>query len=420
MLPDTLLLEGRKVTADISAATTACVETWSMDAADTFTVDLDDTFRTLLASSVLRRRTRLDLDGLAYELVGVVKGGDAVSLTFEDADVARLRSQSGRLTVAGLTRTEFAKRLTRQVPGLEFRGEPGSTRKLRLTKGTSDGDEDAWEALQRLAAERQWRCFVHRHVLWFGSDAWLHKQRDVVALSESTEGVEAVDFTYDVGVRDWRDDTQRAADATVVAHAGRWSLPPGTPVRLTDPWVTEGIWLVAERTRTPSDKLTTLVLTRRQPELPEPKVDVSDADSGSLGGGASVGGGAPSPQGYIWPVSGTISAGGQFGASRDGGARSHAGIDIAAPAGTPVRAAKAGRVTVAGVLSGYGNAVYINHGDAITRYGHLSRISTAVGRQVARGEVIGNVGSTGTSTGNHLHFEVRPGDVARNPLDYLP
>jgi murein DD-endopeptidase MepM/ murein hydrolase activator NlpD len=99
----------------------------------------------------------------------------------------------------------------------------------------------------------------------------------------------------------------------------------------------------------------------------------------------------------------------------------HTGIDIAAPAGTPIHVAKAGDVIYAGWLNGYGNTVVIDHGDGIaTLYGHQSRIGSTEGQQLNQGDVLGFVGSTGHSTGNHLHFEVRIDTKPVNPRPYLP
>jgi len=78
-------------------------------------------------------------------------------------------------------------------------------------------------------------------------------------------------------------------------------------------------------------------------------------------------------------------------------------------------------VAQAGWQSGYGQVVVIDHGNGLTtRYGHLSKIEVAVGQELKRGEELGQVGSTGRSTGPHLHYEVRIGDVAVSPLHYLP
>ena len=109
----------------------------------------------------------------------------------------------------------------------------------------------------------------------------------------------------------------------------------------------------------------------------------------------------------------------RFGIRRDplqGGMRAHMGIDIADPVGTPVHAAGSGTVTFAGWSRGYGNMVRIDHGGGNeTRYAHLSSIAV-VPRAVEQGAVIGNVGSTGRSTGAHLHFEVRQRGAPVNPM----
>ncbi|HOW83466.1 MAG TPA: peptidoglycan DD-metalloendopeptidase family protein, partial [Spirochaetota bacterium] len=99
----------------------------------------------------------------------------------------------------------------------------------------------------------------------------------------------------------------------------------------------------------------------------------------------------------------------------------HSGIDIAAPAGTPVKAAADGTVLECGFYSnGYGNLVVIGHNGGLrTCYGHLSAIAIRKGDIVGRGDVIGSVGSSGRATGTHLHFEVRKGGAAQNPQKYL-
>jgi murein DD-endopeptidase MepM/ murein hydrolase activator NlpD len=133
----------------------------------------------------------------------------------------------------------------------------------------------------------------------------------------------------------------------------------------------------------------------------------SSASSSSTGGVSSAG--------FIWPVSGPVTSG--FG-WRWG--RMHEGIDISASTGTPIRAAAAGSVIVAGWSGGYGNLVVIDHGGGVsTAYGHQSAIGSGVGQTVAQGQVIGYVGSTGNSTGPHLHFEVRINGSPVDPMGYL-
>lgn len=125
----------------------------------------------------------------------------------------------------------------------------------------------------------------------------------------------------------------------------------------------------------------------------------------------------------IWPVAGELTDG--FGGRRNpfGGSSSefHTGQDIATLWGTPVVAAANGTVIFAGWQNGYGQIVIIDHGNGLTtRYGHLSGIDVIVGQVMARGEQVGRVGSTGRSTGPHLHYEVRINDEPVDPLQYLP
>lgn len=103
-----------------------------------------------------------------------------------------------------------------------------------------------------------------------------------------------------------------------------------------------------------------------------------------------------------------------------GGHRMHKGIDLAAPTGTPVYASADGIVDLARWGKGYGLYIKLDHGaDLETRYAHLSRLAVAPGDRVEKGEVIGYVGSTGWSTGPHLHYEVRVNGVAVNPIHYM-
>jgi murein DD-endopeptidase MepM/ murein hydrolase activator NlpD len=135
------------------------------------------------------------------------------------------------------------------------------------------------------------------------------------------------------------------------------------------------------------------------------------AAPGAASPNRTVGGG-----GCIWPASGTVTS--EFG-NRWG--RLHAGIDIAAPTGTPIYAAQAGTVIFSGVQSGYGNVVIVSHGGGlITLYGHQSRVAASNGQAVGQGDNIGYVGNTGRSTGPHLHFETRYGGSPRNPRGCLP
>lgn len=100
--------------------------------------------------------------------------------------------------------------------------------------------------------------------------------------------------------------------------------------------------------------------------------------------------------------------------------RGHKGVDLAGPTGTPVRASADGVVSRADWFSSYGLYISLEHGgDIQTRYGHMSRLNVAAGQEVKKGDIIGYVGSTGRSTGPHLHYEVRIAGQAVNPVPYM-
>lgn len=127
-------------------------------------------------------------------------------------------------------------------------------------------------------------------------------------------------------------------------------------------------------------------------------------------------GGRVSGAGLIWPVNGRVTS--EYG-YRWG--RLHAGIDIAAPMATPLRAAKGGVVIRSGSMGGYGYAIVIDHGGGFTTlYAHQSRLVAREGQSVSQGELIGYIGSSGNSTGPHVHFETRVNGDPQNPRRYLP
>lgn len=145
---------------------------------------------------------------------------------------------------------------------------------------------------------------------------------------------------------------------------------------------------------------------------PEEKATPAPRRSGYLAQTPSAGSVAATGS-FVWPASGRITQGYSF---------YHKAIDIANQGGGSILAADSGTVVGAGWLDnyGYGNRVLIDHGNGfVTLYAHLSGIQVRPGQTVNRGDVIGQMGSTGRSTGVHLHFEIRQGDVLHNPLGYL-
>jgi murein DD-endopeptidase MepM/ murein hydrolase activator NlpD len=147
----------------------------------------------------------------------------------------------------------------------------------------------------------------------------------------------------------------------------------------------------------------------------EAEIEAERRASGIAGGVESPGG----PGSFSWPVTGTITS--PFGWRSNpfgGGPEFHQGLDIAAPMGTTVTAAAGGTVIMAQWYGGYGNYILIDNGGGFsTGYGHLSAIYVSTGQAVQRGQAIGAVGSTGQSTGPHLHFEIR---IAGKPVDPAP
>ena len=118
------------------------------------------------------------------------------------------------------------------------------------------------------------------------------------------------------------------------------------------------------------------------------------------------------------PVKGRITS--RFAAIENVRSGAHTGLDIAAPNGTPINAAANGTVTYAGYHYSYGNLLIVTHANGVqTYYAHCSRLYVSVGASVSQGQTIAAVGSTGNSTGNHLHLEVRVNGTAYNPENYV-
>ena len=126
---------------------------------------------------------------------------------------------------------------------------------------------------------------------------------------------------------------------------------------------------------------------------------------------------------FTWPLPGYTSASSAYGWRVHpiyGTRKFHKGEDIPAPTGAAIVAAASGTVTTAGWVSGYGNYTVINHGGGVmTAYGHQSAIYVSVGQTVSAGQTIGAVGSTGNSTGPHLHFEVYVNGATQSPMSYF-
>lgn len=149
------------------------------------------------------------------------------------------------------------------------------------------------------------------------------------------------------------------------------------------------------------------------------KTSTKYASSGSVNTALTASGGkANLGISLIRPVSGTITS--RFGVASSIRRSSHTGLDIAAASGTPIVAAASGTVTFSGYKGSYGNMLVISHGNNVqTYYGHCQKLYVSAGTTVSQGQTIAAVGSTGNSTGPHLHLEVRVNGIAYNPQNYV-
>ena len=214
-------------------------------------------------------------------------------------------------------------------------------------------------------------------------------QQDLDSLRRAEDGLRAI-----VGA------PPAAADETV--QEGTVSPTGGEQHEPTTADLSEALEMIEERLGTRRSSIDLLAETMRR-EFPGAASYASDS--------------APHTMPSIWPAAGYVSS--PYGL-RFGGTEFHQGIDIAADMGAPIVATADGVVTAAGWNGGYGNMVDVDHGGGIvTRYGHASALAVTVGQQVRRGEVIAYVGSTGRSTGPHVHYEVRVDGQPVNPAGYL-
>ena len=214
-------------------------------------------------------------------------------------------------------------------------------------------------------------------------------QQDLDSLRRAEDGLRAI-----VGA------PPAAADETV--QEGTVSPTGGEQHEPTTADLSEAFEMIEERLSTRRSSIDLLAETMRR-EFPGAASYASDS--------------APHTTPSIWPAAGYVSS--PYGL-RFNGTEFHQGIDIAADMGAPIVATADGVVTAAGWNGGYGNMVDVDHGGGIvTRYGHASAVAVTVGQQVRRGEVIAYVGSTGRSTGPHVHYEVRVNGAPVNPAGYL-
>ncbi len=463
----TLRFNGEDLRGEVARVLRDATIERTIEGSSTLTLDIYDDASRLLDSGIFNTRATMQVEEFSFELVQVRKSGPGLTVVLEDLPIAALRRHDKPKKVAPNTTTHvaFSRMLVREEAWLKFYAPVSGDRALvelaRGKPGTKDEAEDretTWDAVGRIAGERNWRRFVRgKNEIWYVPETWLQQQTPMFRITENSEdGVDNIDFDFDIG--------KKVASLSIDARAARWQVPVGALVEVYGMGPANGKWLVTSLSRSLFSLNVNITLTKARPVLPEPRPDESDTPSSSatpvaapVPSGPVVGAAknrAVSSSGFVWPASGRVSSGfgrdyvnlgdvseaewnrllaaGWKGRAGDnverlyrpgstGSSRFHQGLDIAAKEGTEVVAAKKGTVTLATVAGAYGNAVYIDHGDGlVTRYGHLSRIQTRRGVRVDRGERIGAVGSTGRSTGPHLHFEVRVGGTPRDPKRYLP
>jgi murein DD-endopeptidase MepM/ murein hydrolase activator NlpD len=199
-------------------------------------------------------------------------------------------------------------------------------------------------------------------------------------------------------------DAQDAARADVATEIAKTDSLRVEVVARKDEFLSEQQTLQAQ-----SDAITAQLKAR---------VDAQRAAAAASGETVSL---APAAGGFVRPVAGPITS--PFGYRIHpiyGTSILHAGVDIGADSGTPIKAAQAGVVVSAGWISGYGNATIIDHGGGVTTlYGHQSALGVSAGDKVSQGQTIGRVGCTGSCTGPHLHFEVRINGTPVDPMPYI-
>ena len=272
----------------------------------------------------------------------------------------------------------------------------------------------------RGARDRLTKLFVERAVDRFISPrpgegaADVGTTRDLAAEARREALLEAVAASDD----DLKDQLDSAEEDYQLQQAAAAAAREKAQARKTE---TEARLAALERTQASQRQLRNALTSRQREVLSE--IAAQDRAASALqrilerASSPAPGGAGTSARsgGCIWPARGRVTS--EYG-TRWG--RLHAGIDIGAPTGTPIWAAKSGTVIFAGRQSGYGNAVIIDHGGGMTTlYGHMSRIGTRDGASVGQGSTIGAVGNTGRSTGPHLHFETRYGGSPRNPRGCL-
>jgi murein DD-endopeptidase MepM/ murein hydrolase activator NlpD len=307
-------------------------------------------------------------------LLGAVAGNDAdvvALLRQAEEDLVLQRQETERAATAAAERRDAAAaKLTELEASRAQQAEVKAALELRIQDFTQEAD-----ALS--AQERELTRIIEERA---AEQRRLEEERRAAAAAAEAQRV-ATDRASAAAARQAA-ERAAAAERTAAAERRRAATPPPTSA----PAPARG----GQSAPPPA-------------AAPAPSSDASPAPASS---GARL----------VWPTAGRVTS--EFG-PRWG--RQHAGIDIGASTGTPIRAGADGTVFFSGWMNGYGNTVIIDHGGGFTTlYAHQSSIVARSGTRVSQGQLIGYVGSTGQSTGPHLHLETRVNGAARNPRAYLP
>lgn len=441
-----VILRGDKLLSRVEEATVTATIDLSLDAVSQLVVTYQDPTLTTLNKRVVHKGARLAFDQWEFVVaaidLGEADGVPRVTVTARSRLAQRLRRDRGPLVQANVSPTTFLERLVRKAGG-KFVGQPSPSQKnvARLDASPDAGAdavaESTWDAAVRLAQELGYVVFEDRGTVHFGKPTWLLARgtrrivRYPTASPQDPREREPLGHVPTVRTSD-DDEKHRVTGSVPVAQRHAAEFVPGTRLTLRGVPQFEADYLVRKVSYAldGASPVTVEFETPVDPEPQPPTADVGLGDDGSAlagvdhahhshpstpsGAGRSVSN-VTSSAGWIWPTRGRISS--HYG-TRNG--RMHHGIDVAAPTGTRIVAGRGGLVTHAGWADGYGNVVYIDHGGGWTsRYAHMSSVGCSRGQRVSQGQTIGRVGSTGRSSGPHLHFEIRVNGQSRNPYGYL-
>lgn len=493
---DALQLNGTDLWAYLDNAITGARLSATTDETTLLELTLEDPGHILLASGLfddvpILTFGDLGLDLATLELTAGDAGRGGLTVGFSSSGVNVLRKLKGPVLAAHTSPSELVAIMGRQV-GLSLVLEQTPQRDAIYVLGyrpdppkvldpvtgelvddtTAKAGQDAetyWDAIARFAKEEGTLAFECAEVLYFGRPSWLVRQLPVTAVRYDPGGDNGTPGLLNAGGRRTLDGNTGAVesvevtlelDSSLLGDARAWL--PGCAVDVAGLPKFEGVYMVTalEADLVANTANVTLALPvdpvpEGPPEIPDDgtaatadgKDDKPGAVATAAGHAKPTGHPKPNPRGWVDPLAGKGKAkpynyGEQGHTGTDGHPHRHEGEDYSVAVGTPVYAARAGKVTVAsGGHGGYGNLVTIDHGQiehgvaaAIpghdaeyqTRYAHLSRISVNPGVEVRAGQLIGYSGGargapgSGNSKGPHLHFEVRRNGAPTNPIDYYP